>query len=48
MVCVPGSIVRSTKEGKLGYVLCRDGSQLTPGSFGTPRGNLRPVVQMSC
>ena len=28
------------KKAKLGYFLGRYGSQLTPDSFGTPRGNL--------
>ena len=32
LVSVPESLLRSIKEDKLGYVLGRDGSQLTPGS----------------
>ena len=40
LVSVPVSLLHSTKEGKLGYFLGRDGSQLIPGSFGTPPGNL--------
>ena len=31
LLSVPGSLLRSTKEGKLGYFLDRDGNQLIPG-----------------
>ena len=30
LVSVSGSVLRSTKEGKLAYILGRDGNQLTP------------------
>ena len=32
LVSDPGSLLRSTNEGKLGYFLGRDGSQLIPES----------------
>ena len=35
LVSVPGSLLRSTKEGKLRNVIGREGSQLIPESFGT-------------
>ena len=35
---VPGSLLRSTKEGKLGYFLGTDGSQLDQESFGIRPG----------
>ena len=38
LVSVPGSLLRSTKEGKLGYFLGNDGSQLAQESFEIPRG----------